>query len=69
MAYRAALPRDEEEAGKAGQNTRRRARGTAGGEPHRAFVLHHPKAAESLRGQGAGLRVEMVSPAEELPQV
>lgn len=38
VAYRAALPRDEEEAGKAGQNTRRRARGAAGGEHHRAFV-------------------------------
>lgn len=33
-AYTAALPRDEEEAGKPGQNTWRRARGTAGGEHH-----------------------------------
>ena len=38
-AYRAALPGDEEEAGKPGQNTWRRARGAAGGEHHWAFVF------------------------------
>ena len=49
-------------------------RGEEHGVPLAVNTIEHlcfavSEAAERLRGQGAGFRVEMVSPAEELPQV